>query len=383
MKKFTIVGGGIGGLTLAIALLRKGFDVTIYESATEIKPLGAGIVLAANAIKAYQAIGLAEDILEAGSQVKLLQIKNERGSIISEVDAEKFSAHYGINNFTIHRADLHRVLLNHIPAGVLQKGKTCVDFIQEKDGVVLRFSDGTTTHTSYVIACDGIHSPIRKKLLPKSLPRFAGYTCWRAVINEYPEGFDPSVNSETWGTRGRFGLVPLNNKSIYWFACINTSRVNDPVMRGFQQTDLLNYFQKFHDPIPEVIRKTKAEQLIWNDILDLKPLKQFAFNNIVLLGDAAHATTPNMGQGACMAIEDAVILANCIESDKSVENAFRQYERKRIGRTTQIINTSRRIGQIAQWENKFLTGLRNAALKATPQSVTEKQMRFVYDISFQ
>lgn len=383
MKKFAIVGGGIGGLTTAIALQRKGFDVTVYESASEIKPLGAGIVLAANAIKAYQALGIADDILSAGTQVKLLQIKNQKGAIITEVNAEKFSANYGINNFTIHRADLHAVLLSQLTPGTLQKNKTCIDFTQHKNIVSLNFSDGTSDWASYIIACDGIHSVIRKKLVPESLPRFAGYTCWRAVINECPDNVDFSVNSETWGADGRFGLVPLRNKSLYWFACINT-RANDPMMRSFQQKDLLRYFEKFHNPIPDVIRRTRNEQLLWNDILDLKPLNKFAYNNIVLLGDAAHATTPNMGQGACMAIEDAVILANCIVKNNSlVERAFVVYESLRLGRTAHIINASRRMGAVAQLENKFLIGLRNTILKLTPQKVAEKQLQFIYNISFQ
>jgi 2-polyprenyl-6-methoxyphenol hydroxylase-like FAD-dependent oxidoreductase len=382
MRKFAIVGGGIGGLTLAIALQRKGFDVTVYESAPELKPLGAGIVLAANAIKAYQQIGIADAILEKGYRLKLLRIKNQRGQTLSETNADEFSLkHGGINNFAIHRAELHRVLLQHLQPGTLQTAKNCIDFTHDAKGIRLVFSDNTSVHVPYVIACDGIHSVIRKKLIPTSIPRFAGYTCWRAIITDCPEGFDVTENSETWGAAGRFGIVPLGKNSIYWFACINTT-ANDPIMRSFKTSDLLAYFKNFANPIPDIIRRTRDEQLISNDIIDLKPLKQFSFNNLVLLGDAAHATTPNMGQGACMAIEDAVVLANCLGKYELVQEAFKQYEARRIARTTRIVNTSWHLGKIAQLENPLLIGLRNAALRLTPQRVAENQLKFIFDISF-
>jgi 2-polyprenyl-6-methoxyphenol hydroxylase-like FAD-dependent oxidoreductase len=144
---------------------------------------------------------------------------------------------------------------------------------------------------------------------------------------------------------------------------------------------LLKHFGQFHSPIPEIIRHTKDDQLIWNDIIDIKPLKQFAFGNIVLMGDAAHATTPNMGQGACMAIEDAAILANVLATSESVESAFFAFEQRRIKRTTSIVNRSWQLGRIAQWENPMLIGIRNSLLRLTPPSVAEKQAKFLIDVN--
>jgi 2-polyprenyl-6-methoxyphenol hydroxylase-like FAD-dependent oxidoreductase len=381
MKTFAIVGGGIGGLTLAIALHRKGFAVTVYEGAPKLKSLGAGLVLAGNAMKAFTEIGIGDSICSAGSQIKLLRIKDSHGNILSEMDAEKMTSSYGINNFTIHRADLQQTLLNHLPDNIIQTGKFCVDLLQNNRNVTLHFSDNTTAVVDYVIACDGIHSPIRKKLMPGSEPRYAGYTCWRAVIDDQPDNYNQIENTETWGTQGRFGVVPLTKNRIYWFACVN-AKANDPLMRSCASADLLKYFKNFHDPIPSIIRSTRDDQIIWNDIIDLKPMKQFVFNRVVLLGDAAHATTPNMGQGACMAIEDAVVLANCIERHKHIEEAFSAYQIKRIGRTTRIVNTSRTLGRIAQLQHPLLISLRNTMLRMTPPAITQRQMNFIYDISF-
>ena len=233
-----------------------------------------------------------------------------------------------------------------------------------------------------MIACDGVHSLFRKKLLPESLPRYAGYTCWRAVIDGSPTTLDLNETSETWGPGCRFGIAPLNNNRLYWFACVNATE-NDQQKRAYGIKELSKHFAEFHSPIPEILQHTKDHQLIWNDIVDIKPFKRFAFGKILLMGDAAHATTPNMGQGACMAIEDAAILANMISDSHSVDEAFVAFERKRIHRTTTIVKESWQLGRIAQWENKLLISLRNVLLRLTPASVAEKQIRFIQNVSFQ
>jgi 2-polyprenyl-6-methoxyphenol hydroxylase-like FAD-dependent oxidoreductase len=383
-KRFAVIGAGIGGLSLAIAMQRKGFHVTVYERAPAIKPLGAGLVLAANAINAFQEIGIAADILQAGSILQKLCIKDQRGNILTSSDAEKISAKYNVvNNFTIHRADLHDTLLRHLDEGTVQLGKSSVDFSQSPSGVRISFLDGSFVETDYVIACDGVHSVFRQNLLPESVPRYAGYTCWRAVIDNLPPSLAKlKETSETWAAAGRFGIAPLNKGRLYWFACMNAKQ-NDALKRTYGIEELLKCFGKFHAPIPEILRHTKTEQVIWSDIIDIKPVKKFAFGNIVLLGDAAHATTPNMGQGACMAIEDAAILANTIERTPSVEEAFVNFEKKRMIRTTTIVNNSWNIGRVAQLENSVLIAFRNAVLRLTPPSVAEKQVRFLQDVSFQ
>jgi 2-polyprenyl-6-methoxyphenol hydroxylase-like FAD-dependent oxidoreductase len=381
-KKIAIIGGGIGGLTLAIALQRRGLNVSVFENASQIKPLGAGLVLAANAVKALTEIGISDEILQAGKILKLFSIKDESGNILTETDSEKLTLRLGVvNNFTIHRADLHAVLVSQVIPGTLLLNKGLTDFHSKHSGITLNFADGTTEHTDYLIACDGIHSVIRKKLLPESNPRYAGYTCFRAVIDNPSSNIDIDETSETWGKPGRFGIVPLNNNRIYWFACINAP-TNNIQMRGAKISDLLTYFGKYHFPIPQIVENTQDHQLIWSDISDIKPIKQFAFGKIVLMGDAAHATTPNMGQGACMAIEDAAVMANCLDHYSSVEEAFKQFEKKRIGRTTSIVNHSRIIGKMAQLENSLLIKVRNAALKLTPAHVTENQVRRLTEVSF-
>lgn len=381
-KSFAIVGGGIGGLALAIAMQRRGYAVNVFENAPHIKPLGAGLGLAANAVKALSSIGISDDVLAKGKVMQKMVIKSQEGKMLSVTDSEEITKRFGmINNFTIHRADLHDVLIDHLAPGTLHLGKGCTSFGQHASGVDLVFQDGTTANFDYLIACDGIHSVFRKKLLPASQIRYAGYTCWRAVIDDVPPDFDFEETVEMWGTGSRFGIVPLTQKRVYWFACLNANP-NDPAMRNYKVKDLVRRFATYQDPVVQLLLRTRDEQLIWGDINDIAPIQHFAFGNIALMGDAAHATTPNMGQGACMALEDAAVMANCIEEYHTVEEAFKQFEKKRIQRTTKIVNTSWTLGKVAQFQNPLLASLRNTAIRFTPKSVAEKQFKFLYDISF-
>ena len=249
---------------------------------------------------------------------------------------------------------------------------------QNSNGVTVTFSDGTTHATDYLLVADGIHSRIRQQLLPQSTPRYAGYSCWRAVVSN--SDLQLEETTETWGTAGRFGVAPLANNKIYWFACLS-GPADSATFRQYTTDDLLKHFGHFHHPIPQLIQATTNDQLLWNDIFDIKPISQYAFDRILLIGDAAHATTPNMGQGACQAIEDAVILKQEL-AHQSVEQAFKAYEKRRLKRTHYVINQSRLFGQIAHIENRPLAALRNALLRLIPQRINQLQLQKIYTTDF-
>ena len=378
-NQITIIGGGIAGLTTAIALNRIGIKTFVFEAASEIKAVGAGLGLGANAMMAFKKIGIMDEVIECGRLLPSFSIFDEKGKLITYTDSKKLSDKYGIDNFTIHRAALHRLLCSKINKQTSYTNKRVVDIEQKKDTVIVKFQDGTIHKTNYLIVADGIHSPVRKKLLPKTEPRYAGYTCWRAIIDN--TNLTIAESSETWGTSGRFGIVPLPDKKIYWFACVNAKQ-NDAAFKNYKAKDILSIFKNFHDPIPSILKETKDESILWNDIIDLKPIKKYAYNNILLIGDAAHATTPNLGQGACQAIEDAVILADEMNKNEAVEKAFLNFEKRRLHRTQFIINTSWKIGKVAQLENKFLVKLRNATFRMLPECVNEKQLQKLYTVDF-
>ncbi|MNN33564.1 FAD-dependent urate hydroxylase [compost metagenome] len=249
----------------------------------------------------------------------------------------------------------------------------CVDFVQDEQGVTLLFEDGESIRTDLVIAADGIHSSIRKKLLPSSSIRYAGYTCWRSVV-PFDYGDEIHRSSEIWGHDGRFGYIPLPSGQVYWFACIN-AEANDPIRSAYTVDDLLKLFGHFPHPVKNMIQAANNDRLIHNDIYDIQPLQQFAFGRIVLLGDAAHATTPNMGQGAGQAMEDAVVLSQCMELQSNFNDAFKMFEQKRLQRTRKIIEKSRQVGSVSQWSHPALISLRDSLLKLVPNSLMSIPMQ--------
>ncbi|TSI11256.1 FAD-dependent monooxygenase [Lysinibacillus sp. BW-2-10] len=377
--RIAIVGGGIGGLCTAIALQNAGIETTVFESSSEIKSVGAGLGIGNNAIKALAKLGLDQHVIDAGRILEAMIIYDENGKQINKMDTKFISERFGTDNVTIHRAALHGILHRNLKENTISCGKKCVDFFQDENVVRLTFEDGTEATADYVIAADGIHSIFRKKLIPNSYPRYAGYTCWRGVTNVNQSKLYQNVASETWGPNGRFGIVPLAGEKVYWFACVNAP-YNDPETDKFGKNEIFTLFKDYHSPIPELIKITKDEAIIHNDIIDIAPIKQFTFGRVLLIGDAAHATTPNMGQGAGQAIEDAIILAACMNKFANIEDAFKHFEKLRVKRTAKIIKMSRRIGQVAQSRNRIIIKIRDYLLRRESSASQLKRLKFLYDI---
>jgi 2-polyprenyl-6-methoxyphenol hydroxylase-like FAD-dependent oxidoreductase len=377
--QFLIIGGGIGGLCTAIALQRNGHSVKVFERAAPLRGLGAGLVIGANAMKALQQIGIAESIEQIGHPIAGASIRNAKGDYLTRADGDFFRDQYGLGNYAVQRAELHQKLMALLAPGTLTEGKACEAWEQNNEGVSVRFQDGTEAKGDFLIGADGIHSVVRNNLLPQSQARYSGYTCWRSVITLDPEEFVELGFSETWGRKGRFGIVPLSQNRVYFFATKNAPQ-HDPQMADWGVRDLIDNFGSYHDPIRAILERTRDEDLIWNDIIDIAPLKQFAFGRVLLQGDAAHATTPNLGQGACMAIEDAATLMNCLRKENQVQQAFQRFEQLRLARTTRIVNNSWQFGKLSQTENRLVAGLRNLAVRFTPNRVNEKQFKWLYEV---
>jgi 2-polyprenyl-6-methoxyphenol hydroxylase-like FAD-dependent oxidoreductase len=377
-NKILILGGGIAGLTTAVALHRKNIDFTVYEAVPEIKAIGSGISLAGNAMKVLEQLQVAEQVKARGHMITSMIIQDEKGNYISALDTRKFTREYGMYNVAIHRGALHEVLLGEIPPGRIQTGKKAISFSEKENSVVLKFDDGTEVEGAAVIVADGIHSAIRKQLLPDSTPRYAGYTCWRGIVENTWGIEDQAV--ETWGTMGRIGYVPIGNNQVYWFACKNAP-YRDERMKRLSREALRKNFERFAHPVPQIIEQTPVENIIWNDIVDLKPISRFAFNRIVLIGDAAHATTPNLGQGACLGIEDATVVADVLEQQSDIVKAFQAFEQARLKRAHFIVNTSHQLGKVAQVQHPVLAKMRNAVFRLLPDAMNERQLKQVLNIT--
>lgn len=378
-SEFVIIGAGIAGLTTAISLKRLNRSYLIFDKASELKGIGAGFGLAANAMQALEILDLKDDIERIGFYTKSYHILDKKGKVLLNPDTKKLKQKYNQDNFTVHRADLHLSLLSKLDCNEVHLKKKAIQFKKNQDFITVFFEDGSHVTCKYLLIADGVKSPLRQQLLPNSTPRYAGYTCFRAVIDN--SKIQLTAGSETWGGQGRFGMTPLQGNRIYWYACIN-SLENNKKYTKYSVKDLLKHFKDYHAIIPEILSQTRDENLIWNDIVDIKPLKNFAYENILLLGDAAHATTPNMGQGACQAIEDVAVLIDELKCNVDVQQAFKAFEKRRLKRTKYITNTSKQIGDISQWENPFLISLRDSIMKLLPARIAQYKLTELLSIDF-
>ncbi len=374
-----IVGAGIGGLSAAIALQKRGHEVQLFEQASQIKALGAGLVLAANAIYALSLLGLDKKVEQIGQWIGGADVLDHEGKVLMGTDFKGHKDQRIGQNFSVHRAELHAILRGELKPETLRLGQQCVRFSQHDKTIEVVLASGERQIFDVLVAADGLHSPLRQQIWPSTTLRFAGYTCWRGVISQKRLS-EPIIGfSESWGVGRRFGLVPLSQDRLYWFACKN-AMPHDPQMEVMTPDGLLSLFRDFHAPIPEVLQNTQQEEVHWADIYDVKPLQKFYHKRLILLGDAAHGTTPNMGQGACMAIEDALVLAKVLDDESHLENALQQYQQKRWARVQKVVKTSRQIGAVAHKCPENFVPLRNALLRKMPAS--EKQLRWLFSTNW-
>lgn len=367
-----VVGGGIGGLTAAIALRRIGVEVVVFERAGELREIGAGISLWVNAMKALERIGLAEAVRETGREEIGGTIRTPDGETLSKIPADALEERFGLN-VVLRRPDLQRVLLAALDeaGGLMRLGVECLGFWQDGSGVAAYFADGREETGDLLVGADGLNSAIRARLFGDERPRYAGFTAWRGLADLGDGREEPGF--EAWGRGGVFGLVSLGRGCFYWYATKNAPEGQRDAASG-RKAELLERFGSWHEPVPSVIWATKEEDILRNDVYDRESLKRWGEGRVTLLGDAAHPMTPNLGQGACQAIEDAVALAECVRGEENVANALRLYEEQRRRRTADISRRSRLLGRAGQLENPLLCRLRNAAVKAMPLRYQLRQL---------
>jgi 2-polyprenyl-6-methoxyphenol hydroxylase-like FAD-dependent oxidoreductase len=350
-----IIGGGIGGLASAIALRQIGWAVSVYEQATELREVGAGLALWANAVRALDRLGAAAAVRALEPPTPSGGIYTWRGRPLITDSSAALAQRLGEISVVVHRADLLAILRQRLGQEYVTLGRRCVAVEQDANGVTARFADGASARGDMLIGCDGIRSVVRAQIVGDGAPSYAGYTAYRAVTR-----FDPARvrAGEYWGRGVRFGIAPLSGGRVYWFATRNAPPgTHEPP--AAMQARLLALFRGWCAPIPALIEATDPSALLQNDIADRPPLARWSVGRVTLLGDAAHPMTPNLGQGACQALEDAVVLADCLEGAADLGAALRVYEQRRIVRTSQIVRRSRLVGQVGQWQNPLACALRN------------------------
>jgi 2-polyprenyl-6-methoxyphenol hydroxylase-like FAD-dependent oxidoreductase len=369
-----IIGAGIGGLTTALTLKQKGLNVNIFESSAEIKSVGAGIILANNAMQVFQKLGIQDKIEQLGNKISYMKITDTQLNKISVVDLTEYEKKYGVHNIAIHRGELQKILANEIGYDNIKLSKR-LSKIEKTELFKLTFEDNSSIETKLVIGADGLKSVVRNQLFEKSTLRNANQICWRGICEvDLPQKYHNELN-EAWGKGKRFGFVKISDKKVYWYALVNSKNVKA------NEVNLIEFFSEFHIDILNIISATTKEQIIVSDIIDLKPIDKWQSENVCLIGDAAHATTPNLGQGACQAIEDAYVLGKLLDSGLAIENTFKEYENLRRKKAHTIVNTSWTVGKMAHIESSFGVWLRNLVMKNLPKSANKKQMDMIFNLN--
>ena len=376
-KEIVIIGAGIAGLTAAIAFEKLDYKVILFESTPKIKAVGAGLGIAGNAIGAFKILEIDQLIINSGKKLDHFPILDQKGNVLYSVSSDKIKKRFEVENFTIHRADLHNALLSQLRSSKIVTAKTLKSIQKQKDFYRLTFEDGSTYEAKNIIGADGINSKIRTFINPKSKIRFSGYDCWRGVIEN---NLNIKNGSETWGKNGRFGIVPLADNKVYWYLCKNRKSVKPDKL---SKSELMNLFKDYHEPISKIIHATSEDSILFNPINDLQPHNIYAKKSILLIGDAAHATTPNLGQGACQAIEDIATLYQLLSKNDNLQESFKTFQSIRLKRTHFIVNTSWKIGKVAQIENPLGIAFRNFIFKNLPSFVNNKQLeKVIYNIDY-
>lgn len=364
-----VIGGGIGGLSAARALEQTGWEVTVYDQAPAFRPVGAGIGIAPNAVKALRWLGLAGRLGERGVRQAGMAIRLTSGRRVAHLPAAGIEARFGDPFLALHRADLHRILLDSHDHVVLrtEHRATGVDTGTESASVTFDTPSGPHTATAdLVVAADGVHSRLRDALFPGHPgASYAGYTVWRGIVaagDAARIGVD-RVLTETWGRAARFGVAAINDGRVYWFGCASLPE-GTRLRHGLGE--VARRFDRWHAPIPQLLAATDPDSLLQHDVHYLRtPLPAFVRGRVVLLGDAAHAVTPDIGQGACLAIEDAVVLAAALEHGDADE-ALTAYDRTRRPRTQRLVRASGRLARILQIGDPAAARLRDALVRALP-----------------
>jgi 2-polyprenyl-6-methoxyphenol hydroxylase-like FAD-dependent oxidoreductase len=371
-KEAVIVGAGIGGLAAAAGLVRAGWHVQVLERADVLAPLGAGIALTPNAVKALDWLGLGAPLRMRARAQGAAGLRTAGGRWLMRTSVDSLTERFGVPAFALHRGDLQQMLLDAARDADIHTGHRVTGMHHNTDGVIVEFETAGrrgTMRTAVVITADGIGSSVRSLLFPDHPgPAPAGYVTWRSVVDAREAALvDQRISvTETWGRGHRFGIVPLADGRITWFATTPTGRDAPDDLAA-----LASRFERWHDPIPQLLAATRPEALLRHDIAYLRePLSTFAVGRIALLGDAAHAVTPDLGQGGAMALEDATELTAALTHEaEDVPRALTAYDAARRPRTQALVRASARVARIAQLAHPAATLLRDLAVRLTPTAL--------------
>ncbi len=372
-----IIGGGITGLTTALALRKFGFSSVVFEEAKEFKPVGAGIWIQPNAIKVFNWLGIGEHIKQTGIEIdnveitdsKLIPFKRRNSELVDGED-NKIVA--------IHRVELQKILVQEVQKSTqINMGTKYLSHETHDTGIAVTFEEGSKV-VDILLGADGINSQVRKSIVPNSTLRNSGQVCWRGISQMDLPGALKHSGKEAWGNQIRFGFSQIAANKVYWFAVAKQSQLKQTASQDEKEV-IADLFSTFSPIVKRLIANTNSAQIHKAILHDLKKISTWCNYKVCLVGDSAHATTPNLGQGACQGIEDAFYISKYLsESKEDPAKAFRTFEKQRAEKVDYVVNTSWRFGKMAH--SAFGQLIMKSMLKLTPERIIKKQMNKLYHV---
>ena len=337
VEKVAIIGGGIGGLATAIALRKQGIDAHVYEKARELRPVGAGLSLNPNGLKALEAIepSIVEQLKQAGSRLKVISLRKNTGETTQQKKITLMEK-YGQPLLSIRWSKLQEILAAALPPEIIHLNHRCVDFTQNHNSVTVEFEGKTTVEVDLVVGADGIKSAVRQTLIGDGEPRYLGRMSWRGLLKYSHELLGANEVIGMTAPPKNVTLMDVGDGYIFWGAtmlCVDDSSSGSA---ADVKSRLLKEFAEWASPVPEIIEATDAEIIVERPIWDRQPLSRWTKGRVTLLGDAAHPMSPSIGQGANTAFEDGYELSEYLATSPNLEAALALYDEHRIERT-QII----------------------------------------------
>jgi 2-polyprenyl-6-methoxyphenol hydroxylase-like FAD-dependent oxidoreductase len=361
-----VAGGGVGGLSTAVGLCRRGTPVVLYERAPAIQELGTGVGIQRVALQALELLGLGDVVRQIGGDpLQELRLLSQDGRLMATIPRRGEAV-------VVDRGQLVELLRRELEQhNVIVCDAQLVGFNQDSDGVTARFADGREERGATLVGADGVRSVVREQLLGDGPPLDSGWTAWRGMPAYRHPTLPRDVSEQVWGPAGLFGLFPCGERMFWWGGSFRARRV--PHSPTAHKRELLDTFGSWPEGIRELVSATPEDQIFGGEIYHRLPVKSWTTGRVTLLGDAAHPTMPAFGQGAGMAIEDGAVLARELSAAAdlrdaaSVGAALRAYEQRRIPRTTEIVNRARRMARICTWRSPVAIKARELLVSAVPE----------------
>ncbi|HUG85286.1 MAG TPA: FAD-dependent oxidoreductase [Euzebya sp.] len=375
VERALVIGAGICGLTTAIALQRQGIDTHVFERADQVRAAGGGIHLWHNAMSTYVELGIGEEVAAVGTVMREAQFRTHRDRQLARWPLHELDPVHDTVTVGVARRDLLEVLSSHVPADRIHTGAEVTDVAEDDDGATATFADGTTQRGDVVVGADGIRSAVREAIKGPVPIRYAGYAVWQGTLESFPtDRATPGEFRLYYGPGRRFAWYHIGGGRLYWFALADHPEEDDGDA-GDARDQLTQRFAGWPDPVPDLPGLTPAEAVQRFGMRDRPPDPDWSTCRVTLAGDAAHAMTFNVGQGACMGVEDALVLARSLEREPDIPDALQRYQRLRAPRTSGFVKRSWSLGAVARWRHPLAVGFRNTVMNVVLPTVAWRQHR--------